>query len=139
MSANVVCGGSPVGDTGGCERVAFGHLKAGLQTGYCADTGGGWSDGLVAHATQLHPVPDGLSDESAVMVEPAACAVHAALAAGVTEGSNVVVLGAGTLGLCTIAALRQLTLELGPIRFGIDRASAGDQVDRVIGLDAPFG
>jgi len=104
------CPACAVGDTGGCERVAFGHLKAGLQTGYCADTGGGWSDGLVAHATQLHPVPDGLSDESAVMVEPAACAVHAALAAGVTEGSNVVVLGAGTLGLCTIAALRQLTL-----------------------------
>ena len=104
------CPACAVGDTGGCERVAFGHIKAGLQTGYCADTGGGWSDGLVAHASQLHPVPDGLSDEAAVMVEPAACAVHAALAAGVTEGSNVVVLGAGTLGLCTIAALRQLAL-----------------------------
>jgi threonine dehydrogenase-like Zn-dependent dehydrogenase len=104
------CPACAVGDTGGCERVAFGHLKAGLQTGYCADTGGGWSDGLVAHVSQLHPVPDGLSDEAAVMVEPAACAVHAALAAGVTEGSNVVVLGAGTLGLCTVAALRQLAL-----------------------------
>jgi threonine dehydrogenase-like Zn-dependent dehydrogenase len=104
------CAACAVGDTGGCERVAFGHLKAGLQTGYCADTGGGWSDGLVAHTSQLHPVPDGLSDEAAVMVEPTACAVHAALAAGVTEGSNVVVLGAGTLGLCTIAALRQLAL-----------------------------
>jgi threonine dehydrogenase-like Zn-dependent dehydrogenase len=104
------CPACAVGDTGGCERVAFGHLKAGLQTGYCADTGGGWSDGLVAHTSQLHPVPDRLSDEAAVMVEPAACAVHAALAARVTEGSSVVVLGAGTLGLCTIAALRQLTL-----------------------------
>ena len=35
------CPACAVGDTGGCERVAFGHLKAGLQTGYCADTGGG--------------------------------------------------------------------------------------------------
>ncbi len=104
------CPACAVGDTGGCERVAFGHLKAGLQTGYCADTGGGWSDGLVAHTSQLHTVPDELSDEAAVMVEPAACAVHAALAAGVTAGSNVVVLGAGTLGLCTIAALRQHSL-----------------------------
>jgi threonine dehydrogenase-like Zn-dependent dehydrogenase len=104
------CPACAIGDTGGCERVAFGHLKAGLQTGYCADTGGGWSDGLVAHTSQLHPVPDRVSDEAAVMVEPAACAVHAALAAGVTEGSSVVVIGAGTLGLCTVAALRQLTL-----------------------------
>ena len=31
------------GRTGGCERVAFGRLSAGLQIGYCADTGGGWS------------------------------------------------------------------------------------------------
>ncbi len=104
------CPACAVGDTGGCERVAFGHLKPGLQTGYCADTGGGWSDGLVAHTSQLHVVPEAQSDEAAVMVEPAACAVHAALAAGVTEGSSVVVLGAGTLGLCTIAALRQHAL-----------------------------
>jgi threonine dehydrogenase-like Zn-dependent dehydrogenase len=35
--------------------------------------------------------------------------VHAALRAGVTEGDIVVVLGAGTLGLLTIAALRHCT------------------------------
>ena len=104
------CPACASGDTGGCERVAFGHLKAGLQTGYCADTSGGWSERLVAHVSQLHPVPDQFSDEAAVMVEPAACGVHAAVAAGVVEGSTVVVLGAGTLGLCTVAALRQLTL-----------------------------
>ena len=29
------------GATNRCERTAFGHLEPGLQTGYCADTGGG--------------------------------------------------------------------------------------------------
>jgi threonine dehydrogenase-like Zn-dependent dehydrogenase len=53
-------------------------------------------------------VPEAMSDEAAVMVEPTACAVHAVLAAQVTEGSTVAVLGAGTLGLCTLAALRHL-------------------------------
>ncbi|MGH9188699.1 MAG: zinc-dependent alcohol dehydrogenase [Acidimicrobiales bacterium] len=90
-----------------CGRVAFGHLRPGLQTGYCADTGGGWSIALAAHESQVHRVPDAMSDEAAVMVEPAACAVHAALAAPV-YGASVLVLGAGTLGLCTIAALRSL-------------------------------
>ena len=61
-----------------CERVAFGHVEPGLQTGFCTDTGGGWSDGLVAHARQLVDVPDDLTDEDAVMIEPTACAVHAA-------------------------------------------------------------
>jgi threonine dehydrogenase-like Zn-dependent dehydrogenase len=95
---------------GACARIAYGHLQPGLQTGFCADTGGGWSAGFVAHESQLHAVPDEWSDETAVMVEPAACAVHAALRAQVTEGATVAVLGTGTLGLCAVAALRHLTL-----------------------------
>ena len=100
------CRGCTTGDTNLCERVAFGHLAPGLQTGFCADTGGGWSGALVAHESQLHPVPEGLSDEAAVMVEPTACGVHAAFAESV-QGDTAVVIGAGTLGLCTIAALRR--------------------------------
>jgi threonine dehydrogenase-like Zn-dependent dehydrogenase len=104
------CAACAEGRTGGCERVAFGHLAPGLQIGFCSDTGGGWSaGGLVAHEAQLHRVPEALSDEDAVMIEPTACAVHAAVGAGVDPGDTVAVLGAGTLGLCTVAALRRLT------------------------------
>jgi threonine dehydrogenase-like Zn-dependent dehydrogenase len=97
------------GQVGQCVNVAFGHLEPGLQTGYCADTGGGWSTALVAHESQLHRVPDELSDEAAVMVEPTACAVRAAHKVDPSVGS-VAVIGAGTLGLCTIAALRHHVL-----------------------------
>jgi threonine dehydrogenase-like Zn-dependent dehydrogenase len=101
------CSFCAVGRTGSCQNLALGRLEPGLQTGYCVDTGGGWSTALVAHETQLHPVPDDMSDEAAVMVEPAACAVHAALRPSVREPATVVVLGAGTVGLCTIAAVRR--------------------------------
>ncbi len=104
------CPACAAGRKGACERIAFGHLKPGLQTGFCADTGGGWSDGLVAHTSQLHAVPAELSDEAAVMVEPAACAIHAALLGAVVPGERVVVLGSGTLGLATLAALRHYGL-----------------------------
>ena len=104
------CPACAAGHTGGCRSVAFGHLKPGLQTGFCADTGGGWSTGLVAHESQIHRVPDALTDEDAVMVEPTACGIHAALAAGDVEGATVAVLGAGTLGLTVLAALRRLAL-----------------------------
>jgi threonine dehydrogenase-like Zn-dependent dehydrogenase len=97
------CESCAAGHTNRCERIAFGHLQPGLQTGFCADTGGGWSTALVAHDSQLHRVPDDMTDEAAVMVEPAACAVHAA---GAVAADDVVVIGAGTLGLLTIAALR---------------------------------
>src|SRR5438046_841279 len=80
----------------------------GLQTGYCADVGGGWSGALVAHPSQLHRVPDDMTDEAAVMVEPTACAVRAAAAATATGARRIAVIGAGTLGLCAVAALRHL-------------------------------
>lgn len=85
-----------------CERVAFGHLEPGLQSGFCAETGGGWSTGMVAHPSQLVEVPDDLSDEAAVMIEPTACAVHAAAR---YTGGETVIIGAGTLGLLTLAAI----------------------------------
>jgi threonine dehydrogenase-like Zn-dependent dehydrogenase len=103
------CPACAEGRKGNCERLAFGHLHPGLQTGFCADTGGGWSEELVAHESQLHDVPAHFSDEAAVMVEPTACATHAALRADVGATDRVVVLGAGTLGLATIAAVRHFS------------------------------
>ncbi|HJP25499.1 MAG TPA: zinc-binding dehydrogenase [Acidimicrobiales bacterium] len=94
------------GHLGNCEHTSFGDLGPGIQIGSCHDTGGGWSTAFNAHPSQLHPVPETLDDEAAVMVEPTACGVHAALMAEVPEGGVVAVLGAGTLGLVTLAALR---------------------------------
>lgn len=92
-----------------CDRITVGHLAPGLQTGFCADTGGGWSEQLVAHRSQLHPVPDDLPDERAVLVEPLACAVHTALRLAPRQGDHVLVVGAGAVGLFTVLALRALT------------------------------
>ena len=103
------CPACQAGQVGNCGHLAFGHIRPGLQTGFCADTGGGWStSGLVAHQSQLYGVPAALSDEDAVTVEPVACAVHAVLGAPIAEGDVVAVLGAGTLGLLVTAAVSHL-------------------------------
>ncbi len=89
-----------------------GTSSPGIQTGFCADTGGGWSTaGLVAHESQLYAVPDILSDADAVTIEPMACALHAVLAAPLREDHVVAVLGAGTLGLATVAAFSHLSAQ----------------------------
>jgi threonine dehydrogenase-like Zn-dependent dehydrogenase len=59
---------------------------------------------MLAHESQLVAVPDDLSDEAAVLVEPAACAVHAA---SLVDADRVALIGSGTLGLLTLAALRR--------------------------------
>lgn len=103
------CEGCAAGATNRCSRVTVGDLAPGLQTGFCADTGGGWGEVLAAHRSQLHVVPEGYSDEQAILVEPMACAVHTALRADVGENDRVLVSGAGSVGLLTTLALRSLT------------------------------
>jgi threonine dehydrogenase-like Zn-dependent dehydrogenase len=103
------CEGCASGATNRCDRITVGHLAPGLQTGFCKDTGGGWGNEVVAHRSQLYAVPEDLSNERAVLVEPLACAVHTALRADVQPGQSVLVSGAGAVGLFTALALRELT------------------------------
>jgi threonine dehydrogenase-like Zn-dependent dehydrogenase len=124
-----------------CRQTTDGAVSAGLQTGFCRETGGGWSEGLVAHTSQLHTVPDDLSDEDAVLVEPLACALHAARIADIQPGDNVAIIGAGTIGLLTLAAVREAAPSATLIcvakhpgqqtaarRFGADDVCAPDRV-----------
>jgi threonine dehydrogenase-like Zn-dependent dehydrogenase len=100
-----VCPECASGRLGRCGNLAHGDLAPGLQSGFCCDTGGGWSTSMVAHPVQLHEVPDEIDDTAAVLVEPVACGVHAAISAGIDKSDRVAVIGAGTLGLAVVAAL----------------------------------
>lgn len=151
-SLEPACSACTQGMTGGCERVSFGHLHPGLQTGYCRDTGGGWSSaGLVAHESQLHRVPETLSNNDAVLIEPLACGIHAASSAQLHEGQSVAVIGAGTVGLMVIAGLSWLArrgyapapgrLLVGArhshqrrfaLELGADNALSADQLGRAV-------
>jgi threonine dehydrogenase-like Zn-dependent dehydrogenase len=96
------------GQRAACENVTLGVIGPGIQTGYCRDTGGGWSECFVGHEAQFLPVPDELSDTAAVLVEPLACAIHAVLKAQICPDATVLVLGCGTMGLLVVAAIRGL-------------------------------
>ena len=123
------------GRPGLCYNVTEGPIDVGLQTGYCADTGGGWGEVLVAHSSQVHVVPDSLSDEAAVLIEPFACCIHAALRGRATKDDVVVVSGAGTIGLLTVAAVRLFTpprrliaIAKHPMQRDLARKLGADQV-----------
>ena len=105
------CPACAQGHTALCHRFAEGALAPGMLLGYCRDLPGGWAERMVAHVTQLHPVPDGVDDASAVLAEPLAVALHAVLAAPLVGEDRVLVVGAGTVGLCVLAALRLLDAQ----------------------------
>lgn len=70
--------------------------------------GGGWSEEMLLHEQQLFRVPDEIEDEQAVLLEPAAVALHAVLRRVPQAGEKVLVVGAGTIGLLTLQVLRAL-------------------------------
>ena len=99
------------GDGDDYAHLAMPPLEPGIQIGFCNSTGGGWATELIAHASQIHSIASDMPDERAALVEPVAGGIHAALLAishaSKTEAPLFAVLGAGTMGLCAIAALRK--------------------------------
>jgi len=103
--------GAAPGDGDDYAHLATGALDPGIQTGFCCSTGGGWAPWFWAHDSQLHPIGEELSDERAILIEPFAGGIHAALLTaplvGRADRPVVAVLGAGTMGLAAIAGLRR--------------------------------
>ena len=94
-----------------CAHFTDGALPPGMLIGTTRGTGGSWGEHFVAHESQLVRVPDAMSDEEAVLVEPLACSVHAVRASLPAGGARVLVIGAGSIGLLTTAALSALAPE----------------------------
>jgi len=91
-----------------CKHFTDGDIAPGMLIGTTRGLGGSWGEELVAHESSLLPIPVGMSDESAVLIEPFACSVHAVRKNLPEAGERVLVIGAGSIGLLTIAALRAL-------------------------------
>ena len=103
------------GRTNCCEhlRVMGVHVDGGLAHHFLVATG------------QLHPVPDGLPDDLAVLTEPVTIAYHAVERAAIEAGRIAVVFGAGTIGLLIAHILlrargcRVLIVDLDPARLEV--------------------
>ncbi len=68
---------------------------------------GGLSEFASLPVSQAYRVPEGLPSEAAALTEPLACALHAATVADPQPAQTVAVIGAGTIGLLAVAALRE--------------------------------
>jgi len=82
------------------------NLCENLQFFGCGYPQGGMADYFTLAANRLHAVPESLDDHTAALIEPLSTPVHAVRLAGDVAGRSVAVLGAGTIGLFTLAVLR---------------------------------
>lgn len=100
------CGPCREGNCGTCERLSEGRLAPGLLIGTCGTTGGGWGEYFVAPSHRLHALGDAIDDAEASLLEPFAVSLRSVLKHPPKRGELVVVIGAGTIGLTAIAALK---------------------------------
>lgn len=91
-----------------CHRAgdSAGGLAPGFTIGYHRDLPGGFSDFVVAHASQLHRVPDAVPDLRAVLTEPLSIGLHGVLHRPPRDDEHVLVIGGGMIAYSVLAALR---------------------------------
>ncbi len=94
------------GEWSRCTNVRQGTPGVGFQLGNNMSVGGSWSPYYLAHPFQVFPLPDSVSDENAILVDAFASALHPVMRSLPSDDQKALVLGAGTMGVCVVAALR---------------------------------
>jgi len=67
---------------------------------------GGYAEYFLAFENNLYRVPENVPNHVAVLIEPFTVALHAIMRNIPSDSDSVIVIGAGTIGLMTIAAIR---------------------------------
>ena len=109
--------GLAVGDRGGlepalycyhCEFCLTGHHNVCANLRFLSNPNhpGFFRERVNLPASNFVPIPPDMSLEAATLAEPLAIALHSLLLASIGAGEHVAVIGAGPIGLLTIAALR---------------------------------
>jgi threonine dehydrogenase-like Zn-dependent dehydrogenase len=102
------CANCARGWTSSCLNLDSRIVTGGRSLGFTQGLGGGWADQALAHVSMLHRMPDAIPDRAASLHEPASIACHGLLRAAPPKGEPVLIVGAGIIGLATLAALKGL-------------------------------
>lgn len=94
------------GWTSCCLNLDSHVATGGRALGYTQGLGAGWAEQVLGHRSMLHPIPDGVPEQAAVLHEPVSIALHGLAHRPPEEGVPVLVVGGGIVGLCALLALR---------------------------------
>ncbi len=125
-----VCPNCAEGAHSRCGHFTDGDVAPGMLIGTTQGLGGSWGEEFVAHESQLVRVPEAMKDEEAVLVEPLACSVHAVRNNLPADGSKVLVIGSGAIGLVTVAAIKALAPRA-RVTVVARHAFQGEQAERL--------
>ena len=122
------CPSCRAGRPGSCENTAKGRLASGMFTGICKDIGGGFAPYLVAHASQIYTMPEGMSIETGSMMEPLGVTLQAVMDNRPVADDKVLVIGGGVIGNLIVQSIRAFEIPCSitmaePSRFHAELAA----------------
>ena len=96
----------PISPCGKCEACRNGDVQFCPETwseavGLSVDNPGGLTSKIAVRSDMVIKVPDNIKDEEVAMVEPLAVGLHAAHLGRIAVGDDVLVIGAGIIGLAS--------------------------------------
>ena len=96
----------PISPCGKCEACRNGDVQFCPETwneavGLSVDNPGGLTSKIAVRSDMVIKVPDNITDEEVAMVEPLAVGLHAAHLGRIAVGDDVLVIGAGIIGLAS--------------------------------------
>ena len=81
-------------------------LTGGRSLGYTRGLGAGWAEQVLGHRSMLHPIPDAVPDKVAGLHEPISIAIHGLAHRPPEEGTPILIVGGGIIGLTALLAVR---------------------------------
>ena len=130
----------PTGECGTCRHCSLGkhHLCSdAMARSYGISMNGGLAPAARVEESRLTVMPAGSRPRDAALVEPLAVAIHGLRRSGVTRGDRALVVGAGSIGLLTAAALRAWGVECDIVTRHAHQAVAAEALGaRVVGSPA---
>ena len=103
---------NPLVVCGTCDRCLAGHSNLCRRRQLVgAHRPGGFAEYVTVPARQCYPIPDNLSLVAGSLAEPLACSLRAVSLAGVEPQEQLLILGAGPIGLLAVAAARAQGVE----------------------------
>ena len=103
---------NPLVVCGTCDCCASGHSNLCRRRQLVgAHRPGAFAQYVAVPARQCYPLPESLSLVAGSLAEPLACSIRAVSLTGIKPGERLLILGAGPIGLCVIAAARARGVE----------------------------
>ena len=122
---------------GYCGPCRAGHGNLCANWGATGDTvNGAFAEYVAVPAANAYRLPDGVDDQQGALIEPLSCAVHGLRRIGPVLGEDVLLVGAGTMGLLLLQLLNRAGARSVTV---VDRKATRLEVAKTVGAASVAG